>query len=88
MSKTIEIAKELKQELDQLPLFQEYKKLREQVEASEEIAKLKEDIARASLAKDHKLHKELNTRSKYLSCTIVSFPCHISCCEKYRGANP
>ena len=62
MSKTIEIAKELKGELDKLPLFQEYKRVKSLVESNEEIQELKVRIAKAKARGEDKLHKELLNR--------------------------
>ena len=62
MSKTIEIAKELKGELDKLPLFQEYKRVKSLVESNEEIQELKVRISKAKASGEDKLHKELLNR--------------------------
>ena len=62
MSITIEIAKELKGELDKLPLFQEYKRVKSLVESNEEIQELKVRIAKAKASGEDKLHKELLNR--------------------------
>ena len=62
MSKPIEIALELKKELDNLPLIQEYKRTKELVESNEEIKELKSEIAKAKMNSDEALHKELLNR--------------------------
>ena len=62
MNKPFEIATELKKELDNLPLFQEYKRLREAVESDKEIAELKTAIAKAKAQGNEELHKELLER--------------------------
>lgn len=62
MSKTIEIAKELKQELDALPLFQEYKRVKNLVENSDELNSLKQEIVKAKASNKDSLHKELLER--------------------------
>lgn len=58
MDKIIELTNELKSELDKLPLFQEYKSLKKEVEESDELKKLKKEIVRAkneNRSDDHKL---------------------------------
>lgn len=60
MNKEIEIAKELKKEIDSLPLFQEYKRIRELVDKSDEIKELKVEIAKS--VNDKEKHKELLNR--------------------------
>ena len=60
MNKEIEIAKELKKEIDSLPLFQEYKRIRELVDNSDEIKELKAEIAKS--VNDKEKHKELLNR--------------------------
>lgn len=62
MSKPIEIATELKKELDNLPLFQEYKRLREAVDSDKDISELKTAIAKAKAQGNEDLHKELLER--------------------------
>ena len=48
MNKAIELTYELKNELNSLPLFQEYKRIKELVDSSEEIKELKREIAKTS----------------------------------------
>ena len=48
MDKAIELAYELKNEIDALPLFQEYKRIKELVDNSIELKELKQEIARNS----------------------------------------
>ena len=48
MSRVIELTQELKKELDNLPLFQEYKRIKGLVDSSDELKELKAEIARAS----------------------------------------
>ena len=60
MNNEIEIAKELKKEIDSLPLFQEYKRIRELVDNSDEIKELKAEIAKS--VNDKEKHKELLNR--------------------------
>ena len=57
MSRVIELTHELKNELDSLPLFQEYKRVKNLVDSSDEIKELKAEIAKSSNNKDE--HKEL-----------------------------
>ena len=59
MNNSIEIAKELKKELDQLPLFIEYKRVKSLVESNLEIKELKASIAKAKAAHNEILHSEL-----------------------------
>lgn len=47
MSELISLSKELREELDKLPLFKEYHRVRSLFEASKEIKDLKRDIVRA-----------------------------------------
>lgn len=46
MDKVIERAKELRQEIDQLPEFQEYYHLKKQVESDTELREMKKEIVR------------------------------------------
>ena len=62
MSKTIEIAKELKEELDKLPLFQEYYRYKALVDSNKELNALKTSIAKAKLEGNSELHKNLLDR--------------------------
>ena len=48
MDKAIELAYELKKEIDALPLFQEYKRIKELVDNSAELKELKQEIAKNS----------------------------------------
>ena len=57
MSKEIELAKELKSELDSLPLFQEYKRIKALVDSSDELNELKREIAKST--NDKEKHNEL-----------------------------
>ena len=47
MDRILELTQELKNELDKLPLFQEYKALKKELNDSEEIKELKKQIVRA-----------------------------------------
>ena len=60
MSRVIELTHELKKELDSLPLFQEYKRIKDLVDNSEELKELKAEIVKSSSNKDR--HKELLDR--------------------------
>ena len=59
MDKTIELAKELKQELDSLPLFIEFKRIKSLVENSDELEELKRSIALAKVHHQDEEHKRL-----------------------------
>ena len=59
MDKTLEIAQELKKELDNLPLFIEYKRVKNLVENSNELEDLKKSIALAKLHHEDEEHKRL-----------------------------
>lgn len=88
MNRAIELTYELKKEIDSLPLFQEYKRIKELVDSSEELNELKKEIARTSdkekkneLLKQYNSHplminyKELETEvSEYLLqiCEIIN----------------
>lgn len=48
MSKVIELTKELKLEIDSLPLFQEYKRTKKLVDESTELKELKSEIAKST----------------------------------------
>lgn len=67
MDKAIELAYELKKEIDALPLFQEYKRIKELVDNSIELKELKQEIARSST--NPSLKKELI--DKYNSHPLV-----------------
>lgn len=57
MDKITELATELKKELDNLPLFQEYKRVKNLVDTSGDIEELKRQIA---LAKSHNENEKHN----------------------------
>ena len=59
MDKVIETAKALKSELDNLPLFQEYKRIKLEIETSSEIKELKKQIVRAKNENRLDDHKRL-----------------------------
>ena len=59
MDKIKELAAELKNELDELPLFQEYKRVKDLVASSSEIGELKRQIALAKLHNENEKHKAL-----------------------------
>ena len=59
MSDPIKIAQELKSELDNLPLFQEFKRVSEQLESDQEIQELKKNIALAKTHHEDEKHKAL-----------------------------
>ena len=62
MNNSIEIAKELKKELDNLPLFQEYERIRKFVENDQELSELKTSIALAKAKNDIEQHQLLLNR--------------------------
>ena len=68
MNRAIELTYELKKELDSLPLFQEYKRVKEIIDNSSEINELKKEIARNVNNKEK--HKAL--LEQYNSNPIVS----------------
>ena len=59
MDDTIKIAEELKSELDKLPLFIEYKKVKNEIVNSDELNSLKKQIALAKQSNDLETHKAL-----------------------------
>lgn len=59
MDKIIELTKELKKELDALPLFQEYKRLKKLHDEDEELNELKKQIVRAKNENRLEEHKAL-----------------------------
>ena len=59
MDKITELATELKKELDNLPLFQEYKRVKNLVDTSSEINELKRQIALAKTHNENEKHKVL-----------------------------
>ena len=59
MDKIIKLSNELKKELDSLPLFIEYKRVKELVDNSEEIESLKRQIALAKVHQENDKHKAL-----------------------------
>ena len=70
MTDPIELAKELKQEIDKLPLFQEYLRIKDLLEKDESVNSLKKEIALAKQNGNNELHKEL--LNKYNSHPIVT----------------
>ncbi len=68
MNRAIELTYELKKELDSLPLFQEYKRVKEIIDNSSEINELKKEIVRNVNNKEK--HKAL--LEQYNSNPIVS----------------
>lgn len=59
MSDVLELAKELKNAIEDEPLIIEYRNVKKQIDDNEEISSLKKQIALAKLHKDDALHKEL-----------------------------
>ncbi len=59
MDKIVELAQELKSELDKLPLFQEYKVLKNEMDSSLELKELKKEIVRAKNENRLDDHKRL-----------------------------
>lgn len=62
MDKVLELAEELKKELDALPLFIEYKRVKNDLENNPEIQELKKEIVRAKNENRLQDHKELLAR--------------------------
>ena len=73
MDKVIESAKELKAELDKLPLFQEYKRVKALYDNDEEIKELKKQVVRAKnenrLEDHHLLLETLHNHPLYINYT-------------------
>ena len=59
MDKIIELSKELKKELDNLPLFIEYKRVKKLVDESSELNELKKEIAISKIHNEIAKHKLL-----------------------------
>ena len=70
MDKIIELTQELKDELNKLPLFQEYKTLRKEVDESSELCELRKQIVRAKNENRLEDHKKL--LEKYNNHPLVS----------------
>ena len=68
MNRAIELTYELKKELDSLPLFQEYKRLKDVVDNSPELIEFRKEIARNANNKEK--HQAL--LEEYNSNPIVS----------------
>ena len=62
MSDVIKLTKELKQDLDNLPLFQEYKRVKELVSSNEELNELHKEICQVSKTQDKAKHQALLER--------------------------
>ena len=62
MDKVLKLAEELKKELDALPLFIEYKRVKNNLENNPEIQELKKEIVRAKNENRLQDHKELLAR--------------------------
>ncbi len=69
MSDVIELTKELKKELDELPLFIEYKRVSELVSSNEELQELHNEICRISKSEDKDKHNQL--LNKYNSHPLI-----------------
>ena len=61
MNRAIELTYELKKELGSLPLFQEYKRIKNLVDNSEELKELKREIAKSSKDQKDTLLKQYNS---------------------------
>lgn len=62
MDKAIELAHKLKKELDTLPLFQEYKRIKELVDSSPELKEIKSNIVKSENKEEkQKLLNEYNS---------------------------
>ena len=62
MDEILKLAKELKDEIDKLPLFQEYNRVKKLLEDDPEIKQLKKEIALAKSRGDDNTHQELLAR--------------------------
>ena len=69
MNETLELAKELKEEIHKDPLIVEYLRVKKLYESNNEINKLKKDIALAKAHHKDELHKDL--LAKYNSHPLV-----------------
>ena len=69
MDKILELTHQLKDELDSLPLFQEYERVKSLVETDEELNRLKKEIALAKLHNDNESHSKL--LEKYNSHPLI-----------------
>ena len=70
MDRVIELTIELKNELNSLPLFQEYKALKKELNESEEIKELKKQIVRAK--NENRLDDHKMLLAQYESHPLVS----------------
>ena len=61
MNRAIELTYELKKELDSLPLFQEYKRIKNLIDNSEELKELKREIAKSPKDQKNALLKQYNS---------------------------
>ena len=59
MDKILELTSQLKEEIDNLPLFQEYLRVKKLINESKELEGLKKEIALAKIHHDDQRHKEL-----------------------------
>ena len=75
MDRVLELTQELKDELDKLPLFQEYKSLRKEIDESSDLQELKKQIVRAkneNRLEDHKkLLQEYNSHPLIVNFNII-----------------
>ena len=65
MDRVLELTQELKDELDKLPLFQEYKSLRKEIDESSDLQELKKQIVRAKNENRLEDHKKLLQEYNY-----------------------
>lgn len=70
MNKSIELAVELKKEIENDPLIKEYRRIKDLVDSDQDIAKLKKEIALAKTSNNNSLHKEL--LKKYHEHPLIS----------------
>ena len=69
MDKILELTHQLKDELDSLPLFQEFERVKTLIETNEELNDLKKEIALAKLHNDNEYHSKL--LEKYNSHPLI-----------------
>ena len=69
MDKVLELAQELKAELDNTPLFQEYKRIKGLLDSSDEIEDLKRQIALAKI--HHEDDKHIHLLDEYNNHPLV-----------------
>lgn len=70
MDRLISLSKELREELDKLPLFQEYQRLKKEVDTNEELDSLKKEIVIAK--KEGKVEEHKTLLNEYNNHSLVA----------------